>query len=506
MSAVVETTQGKVEGEARTGHLAFRGIPFAEPPVGALRFAAPAPRGPWGGVRRAFDFAPSSLQPEAEAQWMEAPGPKSEDCLYLNVFTPAADAGRRPVMVWIHGGGFTHGGASQALYDGGRLAVRGDVVVVTINYRLGALGYLYLDRLGGEAWGATPNCGQLDQIAALTWVRDNIAAFGGDAGNVTVFGESAGSFAVCALLAMPAARGLFHRAIAESGAPRRNDPEPATEVAVGLLDELGIAHSAAERLREVPADTLLAAQSRAGLLAPGMLRGYYPVADGKSLPSSVPDVIARGEGAKVPLVIGTTRDEANLFNYAELRNIDEPMEEQRAIDRVASELPRRAREHLPSMFAVYRQSRKALGLPHGNRALIGAIQTDYRFRIPSIRLAEVYLAHQARTYMYLFKYESPASRGALRACHALELPFVFGTLDAPTQDRFAGKGPDVERLSACMMDSWLAFARGGDPSHPALGDWPRYDRARRPTMVFDRDSRLQDAPLDDERAAWDGLL
>jgi para-nitrobenzyl esterase len=161
---------------------------------------------------------------------------------------------------------------------------------------------------------------------------------------------------------------------------------------------------------------------------------------------------------------------------------------------------------LPRLFGVYRESRRALGLPHGNRAIIGAIQTDYRFRIPCLRVAEAHLAHDPRTYVYLFSHESPASRGALRACHALELPFVFGTLDTPTQDRFAGKGPEVERLSAHMMDAWIAFARGGDPSHAALGDWPRYDTARRPTMVFDRQSRVEHGPLDVERAAWDGVI
>jgi para-nitrobenzyl esterase len=506
MTTIVETAHGRMEGDARGGHVAFRGIPFAEPPVGPLRFAPPQPKKPWTGVRPAADFGPGSLQPPAEVAWMDAPGPKSEDCLYLNVFTPAADGSRRPVMVWIHGGGFTHGAGSQPLYDGGRLAVRGDVVVVTINYRLGALGYLYLDRFGGEGWGAAPNCGQLDQIAALRWVRENIAAFGGDPNNVTVFGESAGSFAVCALLAMPAARGLFQRAIAQSGAPLGNDPKPATRVAEAMLAEFGLAPAQSDRLREVPAEKIVEAQSLVAAQAPGMLRGYYPVADGKSLPRSVPDVIRAGEGARVPLVIGTTRDEANLFNFAELPNLDKPMEDARAAELLRLELPRSTAERIPALLDVYRASRRSLALPYSNRALIGAVQTDFRFRIPSIRLAEAYLAHEPRTYMYLFSYESPARRGALRACHALELPFVFGTLDAPTQDRFAGKGPEVERLSEHMMDAWLGFARGANPAHPALGDWPRYDRARRSTMVFDRKSRLEDAPLDAERAAWDGVI
>lgn len=503
-ATAVELSLGRLEGEQRGGHLAFRGIPFAAPPVGPLRFLPPRPAEPWKGTRPAVEFGPSAPQPRSQTPGMEPAGPRSEDCLYLNVFTPATDATRRPVMVWIHGGGFTSGSSSQRIYDGGPLAERGDVVVVTINYRLGVLGYLYLEEQGGRQWGATPNAGQLDMIAALGWVRDNVAAFGGNPGDVTVFGESAGAFAIWALLAMPAAQGLFHKAIVQSGAPRVSDPARAAAIAAALVEKLGIAHGHGRELQDVPVERLLEAQPIAARDA-GILRGYYPVADGVTLPRPVDAAVASGEAARVPLLAGTTRDEVNLFVPELLRDLDRPMEDARAIEILRKELPEHAADRVPAMLETYRRSRSALGLPHGNRALLGAIQTDFRFRVPMLRLVEAHRAHQPRTYMYLFSYESPAMRGALRACHALELSFVFGTLAAPMQDRFAGSGPEVERLSERMMDAWIAFARSGNPSHPSLGDWPPYDTARRATMVFNRQSRLEDAPLEVERAAWDGI-
>jgi len=217
MQPEVETSHGKLRGQARGGHLAFLGVRYASPPVGALRFRAPEPPAPWSGVRDALAFGPCAPQDPLAAPGFKAEGPESEDCLYLNVYTPAADSARRPVLFWIHGGGFSHGAGSQPSYDGGPLAERGDVVVVTINYRLGALGYLFLGAHGGPRWGAANNAGQLDQIAALRWVRDNIAAFGGDPQRVMVFGESAGGEAVCTLLASLLAAGLFAAAAIESG-------------------------------------------------------------------------------------------------------------------------------------------------------------------------------------------------------------------------------------------------------------------------------------------------
>ncbi len=506
MSTRARTHDGIYEGEQREGHLAFLGIPFAKPPVGALRFAPPEAPEPFDGVRAARAFGPSALQAASAVPGMNAEGPQSEDCLYLNVYTPALDGARRPVLFWIHGGAFTMGSGSSPIYDGARLCRRGDVVVVTINYRLGPLGYLHLGGHGGQRFGATANAGQLDQIAALRWVRDNIAELGGDPDNVTIFGESAGSMAVCTLLVMPAARGLFSRAIAQSGASLKlPTPEQAAVTAQALLSELGLSAGEAERLRELPAERIVKAQEGVAR-ATGQALGFAPTLDPATIPLQPRAAIERGEAAGVPLLIGTNRDELNLFTMPMLRELDKPMNVERAASVLAKDLPRADPARISGLLEVYRRSREARGLPHGNRALLGAVQTDYRFRMPSIGYAEAYRARQPSTFMYLFSYESPAMRGALRACHALEIPFVFGTLDAPFQDRFAGKGPQVEALSESMMDAWLSFARNGKPGHPALGDWVPYDTERRATMVFDQRSALQDAPFEEERAAWDGLL
>jgi para-nitrobenzyl esterase len=503
MSAIATTAHGRVEGQPRGAHVAFRGIPFARPPVGELRFRAPAPPEPWSGVRAARTFGAVAPQGGSSAPGMRAEGEQSEDCLYLNVYTPAVDGARRPVMFWIHGGAFTLGSASQPIYDGGRLAERGDVVVVTINYRLGALGYSYLGAHGD--WGASANLGQLDQIAALRWVRENIEAFGGDPRNVTIFGESAGSMAVCTLLAMPAASGLFHRAIAQSGASvTLMTADQAATVTAALLAELNIQEHESRRLQDVPVEQILRAQEAAARSAPTM-RGFAPVVDPATVPLQPAAAFAAGAGADVPLVIGTNRDEMNLFTIQQLRELDRPMDDARAVDVLRKVLPSRAGDRARAMLDVYRESRAARGLPSTNRALLGAIQSDLRFRIPSIRYAEAYRARNPNTYMYLFTYESPAMRGALRACHALEIPFVFGTLDAPFQDKFAGTGEAVQTLSEHMMDSWLGFARRSQPAHPRLGDWIPYDAERRATMVFDRKSGLQDAPYEVERAVWDGI-
>ncbi|MDH5674879.1 MAG: carboxylesterase/lipase family protein [Myxococcales bacterium] len=501
--AVVETTYGRVEGETRGEQYAFRGIPFAKPPVGRLRFLPPQAPEPWSGTRAALEFAPSAPQMPSPFAGLGADGPQSEDCLYLNVFTPGLDDGRRPVLFWIHGGAFIMGSGGGPLYDGKNFVTRGDVVVVTINYRLGAFGYLPLGEHGGDAWGATANAGQLDQIAALEWVRDNIARFGGDPENVTIFGESAGSFAVTTLLAMPGAQRLFHKAIGQSGASfeLRKASERASSVA-RLMDKLGIADGDSQKLQDVPADVLLANQlagSRDGLAA------FFPVVDGKTVPQDPQLAIARGEVAQVPLVLGTNRDEMNLFMAAMLKELDKPMEPQQVAAAVGSRMSEQARGRLLQVLEIYRASRQALSLPAQNRALMIALTGDVTFRIPATRYADAFAAHQPATYMYLFQQESPAMRGALRSCHAMEIPFVFGTIDAPMQDRFAGAGPEVERLSQTMMDAWIAFARSGNPSTPQLG-WEAYDSGQRATMIFDASPRVENAPLEAERAAWDGVL
>jgi para-nitrobenzyl esterase len=499
-SVRVDTTLGRLDGVQHERHQAFLGIPFAKPPTGARRFGAPQPAPPWSGVRAANAFGFSSIQGTSPIPGTAASGPRDEDCLYLNVYTPAADSKKRPVLFWIHGGGFTLGSGSEALYDGGPLATRGDIVVVAIHYRLGALGYLYLGGHGGDAWGATANAGQLDQIAALEWVRANIAAFGGDAANVTIAGESAGSMACATLLAMPAARGLFKRAILQSGAANRiGNTESGAKLATAVLDNLGIAAKDARKILDVSADDILKAQLAVPTVNMGL--SFAPIVDGKTVPVNPLEAVANGSARDIDVIIGSNRDEAKLFVA-----VREGIDDAKLVERVQRIIPKRAAARASDLVGAYRKSRTAMKLPATNLDILDAITGDEMFRIPSIRLAEAQRKHQPRTHMYLFTYESPARRGALGACHALELPFMFGTLDAPTQDKFAGKGPVVDALSANMMDAWINFARGGDPSHSGIGTWRAYDATERETMIFGRESKLERAPFEDERKAWDGIL
>jgi para-nitrobenzyl esterase len=506
---LVQTTSGKVRGEQRKAHQVFRGIPYAKPPLGPLRFRAPQPPDEWPGVRAANSFSPSALQTRSKIVSSTVPEPFSEDCLYLNIYTPAADNTRRPVMFWIHGGGFSFGAGGELLYDGGPLAERGDIVVVTINYRLGALGFSHFQASMRERLGLSSNAGCLDQIAALRWVRDNIAAFGGDPNAVTIAGESAGAFSVGMLLAMPAARGLFRYAIAQSGARfsrGHGDPHRSTE---SLLRELAIPAARPEALWEVSAERVLEAQQAMAAraeISEGTVSPFVPVHDGETLPLPLEQAINSGEYANVPLLIGTNRDEINLFLGPALRKLSEPISDEALYTGLAKLIPDASHERLAALREVYRLSREQRDLPHGPRALLAAISSDALWRIPSARFAEAHLVHQPATYQYLFTYESPAMRGVLRACHGLELPFMFGTLDMPGQPEFAGRGQPQRQLSERMMDVWLAFVRSGAPSVSATGGhWPAYALEQRPTMQFDCESTLQHAPYEEERAAWDGL-
>jgi len=495
---IVETQYGRVEGEARGAHLRFRGIPFATPPVGELRFRAPREPQPWTGVRQTVEYGRSAPQNASALPGMES-GPQSEDCLYLNVYTPRADGGKRPVLFWIHGGGFTGGSGAQALYDGGRLAERGDVVVVTINYRLGALGYTHLP-------GLDANVGQQDQIAALRWTRDNIAAFGGDPAQVTIFGESAGGMAVATLLAMPAARGLFRAAIAQSGAAHHVHTRASAErVGRSLLEALGLGPQEADKLRAVPVPALLAAQASVLGDAVGGKLTFAPAVDGDALPRQPLEAVREGASRDVALLVGANRDETKLFRMGMAAHAE--LDAAGLAKRVRSSLRAYGADesHAERLIESYRAARNGRASTE-NGELLDALDSDRMFRVPGIRLSEAHGHQQPRTWQYFFTWCSPARRGTLGACHALELPFVFGTLDAPTMDRFAGKGPAVEALAGQMMDAWIAFARGGDPSHAGLPAWPAYDGARRATLVFDRECALEHAPLDAERAAWDGVI
>lgn len=572
MDVQVETGRGTLRGVLERGLAVFRGIPFAAPPVGPLRFMPPEPPPRWSGVRDATRFGQAAPQNAAIAGPLLSLGigRTGEDCLYLNVWTPATDRARRPVLVWIHGGAFVLGAGSQTLYDGSTLARRGDMVVVTLNYRMGTLGFLRLRDRFGDRLPATGNEGLLDQVAALRWVRDEIEAFGGDPGNVTIVGESAGAMSCATLLGMPRARGLYHRAILQSGAANfRWPPDVAAGLADLVLHELGL--GSPEALRAAHVSRLLDAQrrlfmdmlmsdryvlgalspagqrvagalflglalarrrfgslatplserlvtllrrrgrdetpfSRGAALAALRTRGlpFQPVVDGAVVPRDPLDAIGDGTARDVPLLIGTNLDETKLFLPLdpEAATLDETALVARCRDVIRSkndESDDAAREAIE----VYRTARAARGERIEPGELWFAIESDRTMRHPAMALAGAQSAHQRQTYAYLFTWSSPALGGMLGSCHALDLPFVFGTLDHPMFRPFAGKGPEARALAERMQDAWIAFARTGRPQHAGLPAWPGYDASSRHTMILDRQCRVETAPREPERAFWD---
>jgi para-nitrobenzyl esterase len=497
---IVDTPAGRLQGRfTREGDvLMFLGIPYAAPPVGPARLRPPQPPAAWPGIRDATHYGAGAAQKLGMMeQLMGGKGFRTdEDCLTVNVWTPGADDGRRPVMVWIHGGAFLTGTGATSWYDGRNFCRSGDVVVVTINYRLGALGFLHLAEIGGEAWATSGNTGLLDQIAALAWVRDNIEAFGGNPADLTVFGESAGGMSVGTLLGTPAAAGLFQRAIAQSGASSFVfEGDEATAVARQTLVALGVDPTPAGlgRLTEVPADAFVEAQESVIAANRSAILTYRPVVDGVTLPEPPLDAIAAGSAAGVALLCGTTAEEMRLFNLLDpsLADLDD------------SGLLRRARAFLgdraDDAVATYRSDRPAAS----NADVAQAMATDAVFRIPAIRLLERQAAVSPSCWAYLFSMRSTAFDGALGACHGLEIPFVFDNLGRPGVAVFTGEPPGGAELAARMHRAWVTFARTGNPGHDGLPDWPAYDTIRRATMDFDATCRVLDDPMGNERAVWD---
>jgi para-nitrobenzyl esterase len=498
MSVVVETKEGTLQGVTEDGLEVFRGIPYAAPPTGERRFRPPAPVEPWNGVRVCDAFGAVAPQPQGQAMAGQGTAEaQDEDCLFLNVWTPGCEDGAvRPVMVWIHGGAFVTGSGSGAFYQGQHLAKRGDVVIVTINYRLGALGFLAHPDLRDDETGACGNWGLHDQVAALQWVQANIHLFGGDPTNVTIFGESAGSMSVSCLVGSPAAQGLFRRAIAESGGPNGVPLDTATSTAEKLCALAGV--SSVAELRKVDVAKLLEAQLQ--LTAEAQAGGgggmaMAPTIDGGLLPEHPLTAIANGVAADKELLVGTNRDEMKLWviGNRRLTGGDE--------DFIVRRLEKTFGPDARDAVAAYKAARADRGEDVTPIELWTAIESDRVFRIPSLRMCE---QHPGVAYEYLFTWKSPAVGGLLASCHALEIPFVFGTLTTPGVERFTGEGPDAIALSERMMDAWLAFARTGNPSTEALGEWPAYDAGRRATMILDAECRVEDAPLEPERAYWDG--
>ena len=493
---IIETSSGRLEGEAQGNVLVFRGIPFAKSPVGPLRFRPPEPPDPWTGIRAATSFGPGGPQgvnPVAAVLPVFVPE-TSEDCLYLNVFTPDT-TGKRPVLVWIHGGGNITGAGSQLLYDGSELVRRGDVVVVTLNYRLGIFGFLHGRSVAGEAFPTSGNEALLDQITALQWVQKEIAAFGGDPDNVTIAGESAGGTNVAALMGMPAARGLFHKAIMQSSGTvgHHLSLERAARVFSAILDAVGLPPSDASQLRQFSGEALLDLQTRVG-----MVNGAFgPVIDGDVLPRSTYEAIEAGETAGVPIIVGTVGDEMTVFGLMDpsLPGLDEAGLLARA-DAITSGRGQEA-------IDLYRTERQTDGEALPPPALWSAMLTDHNFFVPAMRFAELQ-SNQAPSYAYLFTWQSAIMGGVFGSIHGIDLPFMWGLHNDLGLVSLVSDLTTAEPLSTMFQDALLAFVRTGDPATSALA-WPAYAPPRRSTMIFDRRSMIEDAPRQVERQFWDSV-
>lgn len=511
----VNFSGGKLRGRVLDSGAYFGAIPYAAPPVGPLRFSAPRPPQPWSGVRDALGAGPAAPQlavgrlgPISQISRLVR-GPMDEDCLTLNVSTPRVDREKRPVLVWLHGGAFVLGAGSTFLYDAGSLVGNGNVVVVSINYRLGALGFLDLSRLSGRP-DAPSNLGLRDQIAALEWVRANIESFGGDPDNVTVFGESAGAMSIGALLA--AGPGLFRRAILESGACANvSTPQQADYVAERFLNAVGVGADDLEGLRGLEVETILQAQ-RSVLFGSSRRVGqlpWQPTVDGDLLPSQPLEMLSAGRNGASEVLIGTNLDEWKLFTSAAIALRAMGFSElERRIERRLERSPRPSTGRTASAAtALYRDlTRRRGGRQTAYEAWV-AFRSDEYFRMPAIALAETLARAGSRCFMYRFDFPIPAFRRALGACHAAEVPLVFGTQRAPWLLPVYLGSSKADRLSATIQDAWLSFAGSGTPSDPVAGPWPAYQSAGRATRILDAEpagAPVADDPEAGARVFWMG--
>jgi len=506
----VETSCGRVRGAESGGVNVFRGIPYARSPIGRERFRAPGPPEPWTGVRKATRHGAVPIQASVpRLTYLNAGGTRqSEECLFLNVWAPARSEAKRPVLVWVHGGAFLIGSGSTAIYDGHGLARRGEIVVVTFNYRLGALGYLHLNGIGGEEFHGASNAGLRDQIAALEWVKENIAGFGGDPENVTLAGQSAGAMSIGALLASPRARGLFHKAICQSGAMEHvMDQDEANEVASVFLRALGGPPTSIETFERFPVDDLLKAQgvTNRELTNFERLMAFVPCVDGDVIPEHPLDAVRRGDTADIPILVGTNLDEWKLFSPFDtgLPTLSEDEMRER-FDELLPNVTRRA-PRVSTAIARYRAAILARGGDTSPFEVWNAFQSARVFHYPASVLAEQHSRAGGRAFAYLFTWRPPAMRRVLGACHAMDLPFVFGFTGHPAAIPFTGLAPAATRLSRRIQQAWVHFIRSGNPTHERLPEWPAYDQTERTTMVLGRRCYVDNAPLEEERqllASW----
>lgn len=494
---VVKTTEGKLQGHVSKGTYEFLGIHYGAPTGGKARFLPPAKPAKWQGVRKADAKGDRCPQPPVNMPGEMATVlsfsdlPISEDCLVLDVWTPAVgDRGKRPVMVWLHGGGFFVGSGGDQYYHGANLARGNDVVVVSLNHRLNTFGFFPLGPEAGEEYSASGNVGMMDIVRALEWVNANISAFGGDPGNVTVFGQSGGAGKVSTLLAMPSAKGLFHKAIMQSGGSAKlRSQEDAMAVGLGVYKQLGIEPGDVEALQNVPMDDLVKAGGKMGLLP------FGPYLDGEVIAYHPFEPEASPLQKEVPIMVGYTKDEAtNVF-------LTDPtwqtMTEADLKKRVSGLVPA---DKVDETIALYKKRAPNDKPMH----LWTSIVTDQLFASNSILVAERKTEKgEAPAYMYKVDWESPVLDGKLRSPHAVEIPFVFDTVY--TAEGLVGNGVEQEFMAKAMSQSFASFARNGNPNTLGLPQWPAYNLKTRPTMIFDNELKLANDPDAELRAFWKAI-
>lgn len=482
---VVRTLYGQYVGKKNeSGVICFKGIPYAKPPVGEWRWKRPAPLEPSNEVIEAFEFGLSCVQPIDEIE-LSSVQPQGEDCLTLNIWTKELDVANKPVMVFIHGGGYIGGGANDPVYEGVHFVNRHDVVFVSITYRCNVFGFMDLEDIGGSEYADSKNLGMLDQIQALKWIKENIEHFGGDANNITIFGESAGGSSVSLLMTIPEAKGLFHKVIAQSGTFNfKKTVEMAKQITKDFIRITGT--STMEELQFLSTDELRHYCSR--LMKEygyGHELMFSPVTDGKLIPEKPDESIRNGCAADVKLMIGTTLDELAYWKlyYANLEDDDEMHDFLTQICRVNGPDLNQSKDLINEYLSLEEPKNM---MPLANEVL---------FRIPSIRFAQ-YQAKHAPTWMYLFKW--PSGVEGLGACHAAEVPFVFYTLNSQSAKAFIGENPP-KTLADQVQDAWVSFAQNGNPSHPNIPDWPAYDENKRNTMIIHNEWKVEEDPYKEER-------
>ncbi len=499
---VVQTAVGGVRGRIIDRVRQFKGIPYADATSSDARFLPPRSPRAWSGTRDALAVGRSAPQPGRTLSvpwwtWITDDQPQGEDCLVLNVYAPETSAARElPVMFYLHGGGFNTGSASTAGTDGTDLARQGNVVVVTINHRLNVFGFLYLASFKGGRFAETGNAGMLDAVAALRWVKENIAAFGGDADNVTIFGQSGGASKVAVLMAMPQAQGLFHKAIIQSASSliRMATPEQATAAAKGLLEELG-GEQALDRLGDISAADLLAARQRA-IAKAGGVDNFRPVVDGKSLPEHPFHPVAPDPSRNVPLLIGSTDTEQTFFLGPDASNF--ALNRTQSVARISGFMGISG-DDASKLYDDYAISR---GNASPSEIMIYVLSDQMYRRNDTLAADRKAQQGGAAVYSYLLTWRSPVMDGRLKSPHTMCIPFVFGTYEAAAP--MIGTGSDRAALSRKMMDAWASFAKSGVPRAEGLPVWKPYNAVSRPTMIFDNECRIEDDPRKADRLALDG--